>query len=79
MPTSADNHQYKNAEFYAKKGFGFFLNQKDIKDNLYDLIDKIFNDKSLIDTLLTNQRQHSDKDIFDSLNLQIEKILDEKN
>ena len=34
---------------------------------------------SLIETLLTNQRQHSDKDIFKNLNLQIEKILDEKN
>ena len=79
LPTSVDNHQYKNAEFYAKKGFGFFLHQKNIKDNLYDLIYKIFNDNSLIETLLTNQRQHSDKDIFNSLNLQIEKILDEKN
>ena len=50
------------------------MHQKNIKDNLYDLIEKIFNDKSLIETLLTNQRQHSDKDIFNSLNLQIEKI-----
>ena len=78
LPTSVDNHQYKNAEFYAKKALDFFAS-KDIKDNLYDLIDKIFNDNSLIETLLTNQRQHSDKDIFNSLNLQIEKILDEKN
>ena len=64
--------------FTLKKALDF-LHQKNIKDNLYDLIDKIFNDNSLIETLLTNQRQHSDKDIFNSLNLQIEKILDEKN
>ena len=47
LPTSADNHQYKNAEFYLKKGYGYLLEEKDIKNKLYDLI-KIFNNKSLL-------------------------------
>tara|TARA_X000000950_G_scaffold262443_1_gene333695 strand:- start:1 stop:1095 length:1095 start_codon:yes stop_codon:yes gene_type:complete len=79
LPTSADNHQYKNAEFYSKKGYGNFLEEKDIKNKLYDLIVSTFNDKSMIKSNLFNQRQHSDKDIFQNLNSQIEKILNEKN
>ena len=33
LPSSADNHQYKNAEFYFKKGYGYLLEEKDIKIN----------------------------------------------
>jgi len=79
LPTSADNHQHKNAKFYSKKGFGFFLEEKNIKYKLYDLIVSTFNNKSMLDNVLINQRQHSDKDIFENLNRQIEKILNEKN
>ena len=79
LPTSADNHQYKNAEFYQKKGYGYLLEEKDIKNKLYDLIIKIFNDKSLSSDILVNQRQYSDKDIFKDLNTQVERILNEKN
>ncbi len=79
LPSSADNHQYKNAEFYLKKGYGYLLEEKDIKNKLYDLIISIFEDKSSIKNVLSNQRQYSDKNIFRNLKDQIEKIIDEKN
>ena len=79
LPTSADNHQYKNALFYTKKGYGNFLEEKDIKNQLYNLIVSTFNDKSILSGILLNQRQRSDKNIFENLNSQIEKILNEKN
>ncbi len=79
LPTSADNHQYKNAEFYSKKGYGYLLEEKNIKSKLFELINTIFRDKSLIEKILFNQRQHSDKDIFKKLNNEIEQILNEKN
>ena len=79
LPTSADNHQYKNAEFYQKKGYGNFLEEKDIKNKLYDLIISTFKDKSMLNSILLNQKKHSDKNIFENLNSQIEKILNEKN
>ncbi len=79
LPSSADNHQYKNAEFYQKKGFGFLLDEKDIKNQLYNLINSIFKDNTLIKNTLFNQRQYSDKNIFKNLNIQLEKILNEKN
>jgi len=79
LPTSADNHQLKNAIFYEKKGFGILMEEKDIKKKLYNLIFSIFKDKSLINNILSNQRQYSDKDIYQNLNTEIEKILNEKN
>ena len=79
FPFSADNHQYKNAEFYERRGYGYLMEQKNIKNNLYDLIKSIFNNKSLIKNILSKQGQYSDKDIFRNLNIQLEKILNEKN
>ena len=78
LPSSADNHQYKNAEFYSKKGYGYLMEEKNIKYKLFDLIKLIFNDKSATKRMLSYQEQHSDKNIFENLNTQIEKILDEK-
>ena len=79
LPTSADNHQYKNAEFYQKKGYGYLLEEKDIKNKLYDLIHSNFENKLLLNNILSNQRQYSDKNIFRNLHNQLEKILNEKN
>ena len=79
LPTSADNHQYKNAEFYLKKGCGFIVEEKDIDDKLYNLIKRIYYEKSLVNNILSNQRQYSDKNIFINLKTYIEKIINEKN
>ena len=79
LPTSAENHQFKNAEFYQKKGCGYLLEEKDIKKELYNLIKSIYEDKSIIKKILSNQRQFSDKEIFRTLRKQIEKLLNEKN
>ena len=79
LPSSAENHQYKNAEFYEKKGYGYLLDEKEINNKLYDLIRSIFEDKSKIKKILSNQEQYSDKDIFTKLEFQIEKVINEKN
>jgi len=79
LPASAENHQYKNAEFYFKKGYGYLVEEKDIKKKLYYLIKKFFFDKSLINDILFNQRKHSDKNTFINLQFELEKILNEKN
>ena len=79
LPTSADNHQFKNAKFYLKKGYGYLLEEKDIESKLNNLINSLFVEKSPIKTIISNQRQYSDKNVFSNLNIQIEKILNEKN
>ena len=78
LPTSADDHQYKNAEYYLKKGYGYLLEEKDIKNKLFEIINLIFKDKSLINKILSKQRQYSDKDIFKKLDDVIKKIMNEK-
>ena len=61
-----------------KKGLGYFLDEKNIKNQLYGVINSIFNDKSLIKKIISNQRQYSDKNIFSNLNAELEKILNDK-
>ena len=79
LPTSADNHQYKNAKFYTEKGLGFLIEEKDIDNDLYDLIRTIYKEKVLLKNIVFKQRQYSDKDIFINLNDCIKKIVNEKN
>ena len=79
LPTSADNHQLKNAIYYEEKGFGYLVHEKDINYELYSLIKSIFKNKSLIKNILANQSQYSDKNIFININSHIEKIINEKN
>ena len=79
LPSSADDHQIKNAKFYEKRGCGYFLRENEIHDKLYNLIISIYNDKRSIKNILHNQEQHSDKDIFRNLEIEIENIINEKN
>ena len=79
LPTSTDNHQLKNALYYEKKGYGYLVQEKNIDNQLYDLIITIFKDESLIKNILINQGQYSDKNIFKNINNNMEKIIDEKN
>ena len=79
LPTSADNHQFKNAVFYKKRGYGYFMNEKDINNQLYDFIKSIYEDKPLIKKIVENQSQYSDKNIYKNINNYMEKIIYEKN
>ena len=79
LPSSADNHQYINAKFYEKKGMCFLLEEKNISVDLYKLISTNFKDNTKFNSIILNQRQYSDKDVFNKLNFNIEKIINEKN
>ena len=79
LSTSADNHQFKNGDYYKKKGLGYLIHEKDVNNQLFDLIKSIFKDKSLIKNIIAKQSQYSDKNIFKNVITQIEKIIYEKN
>ena len=79
LPTAADNHQYENAKYYEKKGLCFLLEEKNIPNQLYGLIQSNFKDKTKINRIISNQRQYSDKDVFNELKINIKKIINEKN
>ena len=79
LPTAADNHQFKNAEFYFKKGYGFLLEEKFIKTKLVDLIKNILKNKNIIEKVLSRQRLHSDRNTFQNLRNRLKETLYEKN
>jgi len=79
LPTSADNHQYINAKFYEKKGMCILLEEKNISEDLFKLISSSFKDNTKFSNIISNQRQYSDKDVFNRLHFSIEKIINEKN
>ena len=79
LPSSADNHQLKNAEYYKKKNFAFLIEEKDLKDKLLHLIKEIYEDGSKLEKLRKNLSQYSDKNVYKSINKELVKIIDEKN
>lgn len=78
LPSSADNHQLKNATFYQRKNFAFLVEEKDLNDKLLSLIKDIYQNSSKLDKIIKNQRQYSDKNVYNNID-QVFKEIDEKN
>ena len=79
LPSSADNHQLKNALFYKKKKFAFLIEEKDLKVKLPNLLKDIFKNYSILSEMKQHQRQFSDKNVYKNINQTlIKKIIDEK-
>jgi len=79
LPTSADNHQLKNANFYQKKDFSFVIEEKDIQYKLFPLLNEIYTKKSLLNNISKNQSQYSDKNVYININKALKKIINEKS
>jgi UDP-N-acetylglucosamine--N-acetylmuramyl-(pentapeptide) pyrophosphoryl-undecaprenol N-acetylglucosamine transferase len=79
LPSSADNHQLKNASFYKKKNFSFLIEEKNLNNELFSLINSIYKDRSILEKIKINQRQFSDKNVFDNINKELNKLFHEKN
>ena len=79
LPSSADNHQLKNSIYYQRKNLGFLIEEKDLNEKLFLLIKEIHRNISLIDKIKINQRQYSDKNVYNNINKALKEILNEKN
>ena len=79
LPSSADNHQLKNAMFYERKKFCFLIQEKDLKEKLIYLIKEIYENNSILETITKNQRQYSDKNVYNNIDQVLKNIIDEKN
>ena len=75
LPTSADNHQLKNAKYLADKGYNFLIEEKELDEKLFPLIKLICTDKSVLDRLIEKQKNHSDKKVYENINSELEKII----
>ena len=78
LPSSADNHQLKNAIYYQRKNFSFLVEEKDLKNKLLNLLKEINDNNSILNKIKHNQSQHSDKNVYNNNN-HILKEINEKN
>ncbi len=74
LPSSSENHQLKNAQYFKKKGYGFLVEEKNIKKELFNLLQSIHKDKSILNTIKINQKNHSDMNVFLMIKKEIYKI-----
>jgi len=79
LPSSADDHQLKNAIYYEKNGYSYLIEEKDLNAKLFQLIKKISEDTSLLSQIISKQRQYSDKSVYENIDKQINKIINEKH
>ena len=74
LASSSENHQYKNAKYFMEKGFGIMVEEKEIKFKLFNLLESIHKDKSMLSLIKKNQENHSDKNVFINIKKEITKL-----
>ncbi len=79
LPSSAEDHQLKNAIYYQRKKFGILIEEKDLNNKLIYLIKDIYDDKSILEKIKEFQSQYSDKNVYDNIDQILKKIINEKN
>ena len=77
LPSSADNHQFKNADY--EKNFAFLVEEKDLNEKLFYLIKDIYNNNSILDKIRKNQNQFSDKNVYNNIDRVLKEIINGKN
>ena len=75
LPSSADNHQLKNATYYEKNAYSYLIEEKDLNSKLFQLINKISKDPSLLSQMISKQREYSDKSVYKNIDKHINKII----
>ena len=63
-----------NAQYFSEKGFGIMLEEKDLNKGLFNLLESIHNDKSMLKSIEANQKKHSDKNVFVIIGKEITKL-----
>tara|TARA_Y100000816_G_C26053496_1_gene552608 strand:- start:276 stop:1373 length:1098 start_codon:yes stop_codon:yes gene_type:complete len=79
LPSSAKNHQLKNATYYKKKGYSFLIEEKFLSEKLFNLIKEIYENKSIIKEMISKQSLYSDKLVYENIDREIENLINEKN
>ena len=74
LASSSENHQLKNAQYFSEKGFSLLVEEKDIKNKLFNLLELIHKDKSMLQTIETKQKKHSDKNVFEIIKKEVTKL-----
>ena len=78
LPTSADNHQLKNAIYYEKNQYSYLIEEKNLSEKLFKLLNLIQKDRSLLEKVKKQQSLYSDKKVYDNIDKEIDKMINEK-
>ena len=76
-PYAADAHQEKNAAYFEKKGYSFFIKESEVSEKLFPLIKSIYNNKELLNKIIEKQKTYSDKEVFLKINNEIKDLINE--
>ena len=79
LPSSADQHQYKNALDFKNKGFCFLLEEKFIHSKLFDILNELNKNKEKLNLIKNKMQNHSDTNVLTEVTNFIVKFLNEKN
>ncbi len=75
LPTSADNHQLKNAIYYQKKGYSYLIEEKDLDTKVFKLINSVYENRSILQQIKTKQSQFSDKNVYENIDKEINNFI----
>ena len=67
LPSSADNHQLENANYFHKKGYCIVLEERFVKDKLFEILENLNKDRQKILLMKDKMTDHSEKDIFSKI------------
>ena len=69
----------KNAKYFEKKGYGFLIEENQIKKELFPLIKSIYEDNDLLNQLRKKQEAHSDKSVFKKIEKEINRLIHDQH
>ena len=75
LPTSMDNHQFKNALYFKKKGCCILLEEKLISTKLFEILQDLNKNREKLVLFKKEMNKHSDRHAFKNVNKLIETIL----
>ena len=75
LPSSADNHQSANANYFKEKGYCFVLEEKLIFDKLQNILIDLYKNKNKLFLIKEKMSNHSDKNTFSKIQNIIEETL----
>ena len=79
LPSSVDNHQFENANYFKEKGYCFLLEERFVSDKLFNILINLNKDEKKLFLMKERMTEHSDKDTFYKIEELIEKIINEQN
>ena len=77
LPTSKDNHQFENANFYKKKDCCWIIEQNDFEEKIEDILNNLISEKSDYFNKKENLKKLNYQNTWINVNQKILKILNE--